>query len=343
METQLTFLNKIYDILKCMCGRGASCDTPVYVKTCEQVDIEKSGWVCRNGTHQNLITTFVDGVKTGEEWIDSGLSCDQEFPVDVEIVQKERCDLNTNTIWKQSIYYAPSDPEDASTTVPVSVGLEYDTGIPCDNLLQDVPIEDCDGNQSLVKAVPVAVKGTSSVKECNSDDILAQSELTNTKLDTLIAETIANRPIDYNVKFDSIIAELQSIDGNTDGVEAELAAILADMQNLDREDDTQALADILARLGDVVDAVNAIEFDTAPVEVLLQSVIDEISDEGDETQAILADILLALAPVKYETTRTPFCTTDDPRLPKYLVGYSDGTTSIVDPVDGEDNWCECDC
>lgn len=47
--------------------------------------------------------------------------------------------------------------------------------------------------------------------------------------------------------------------------------------------------------------------------------------------------------VKYETTRTPFCTTDDPRLPKYLVGYSDGTTAVLDPINGEGDWCDCDC
>jgi len=45
------------------------------------------------------------------------------------------------------------------------------------------------------------------------------------------------------------------------------------------------------------------------------------------------------------TTRTPICVEnrDGTRSPFYLLDWSDGTTSVVAPVDGEDNWCECNC
>jgi len=47
----------------------------------------------------------------------------------------------------------------------------------------------------------------------------------------------------------------------------------------------------------------------------------------------------------YVTQRTATCITnaDETRSPKYLIDYSDGTTAMIDPVDGEDNWCECAC
>ena len=43
-------------------------------------------------------------------------------------------------------------------------------------------------------------------------------------LQKLIDVTILNSPIDYTAKFDLIIASLQAIDANTDGLEASLSS-----------------------------------------------------------------------------------------------------------------------
>jgi len=188
----------------------------VRTKSCDpSIDIEKTGWVCRNGTKQNLVCTFTDGVKTNEEWIDSGIGCDEEFPTDVEIFYKKRCDLTTNTIWEQPTFYAPTDSEDPTTTQEVAMGIEYDTGISCESLIQDVKAVDCDGNDLLIRAVPVVTQGTGSVKECNSDALL-DVEVKKAQILNDILESLNEDDTDDDLRrdFELTNCRVVGIDGN---------------------------------------------------------------------------------------------------------------------------------
>ena len=363
MTNQLTLLQKLIDHVVCLCGKlsqdveVSDCDgnttteqaLPVAIKgvvltkPCEKpVDYEyiTTPALCIDDTWQYQLITKEDGVTTSTENIDTGISCDEPMPVDIEVIQKERCDTVTGTIWKQPVYYTPSDVEDATTTTEVAVGVEYDTGISCESLLTDVDVTDCDGVVTTERAVPVAIKGTSSVKECNSDALLAEAEAQTQLLTDLLSETE-----DQSTQLDTIISsiasaitELQAINANTDTLEQGLADILADMQNLDRVDDL----DYSALLNEIIDEIQAIDFDTSAIEALLTTANNQLvtlTSEVDQVEELLTEIRDKL----YITNRTPFCTTDDPRLPKYLVDWSDGTKTIEDPIDGESNWCECDC
>jgi hypothetical protein len=152
----------------------------VYTKSCDPAPVDyeyiRTPAMCVAGTWQYQIITMANGVSVGTQSINTGISCDEPMPVDVEVIQKERCNLLTGTIWKQPVIYVPSDPEDATTTGEVAVGVEYDTGISCEPLLQDIDVPNCAGVVESFRGVPVIPRGVSQVKECNSQAILDKLE-----------------------------------------------------------------------------------------------------------------------------------------------------------------------
>lgn len=92
-------------------------------------------------------------------------------------------------------------------------------------------------------------------------------------LQKLIDVTILNSPIDYTAKFDLIIASLQAIDANTDGLEASLNSI--DTSNTAIQTNT---ANAVTELQNVLTQVTAINANTDDVEDLLKDILEELKN-----------------------------------------------------------------
>ena len=117
----------------------------------QDIEIITTGWLCSDVTDTwvRTITVFIDGVEQPSTTIDSGVSCDEAAPADVEYtkVQKDLCNAGGtwtvvhvfevgNAVEVQSIYV---DPNGAVSTNPGDL-------VPCES---DLPTGTCTKSQDL--------------------------------------------------------------------------------------------------------------------------------------------------------------------------------------------------
>lgn len=129
--------DKIIKILQCICKQQSTIiGNTEPTEPVHQIDVEKSSWICKDDTWQYEVCVFIDGVKQEPvEMVDSGISCEEEppvVPIDIEISHQDRCDPDTETIWRQYVAYQAEvigDPQSPINTT--LLGDEQDTGIPC--------------------------------------------------------------------------------------------------------------------------------------------------------------------------------------------------------------------
>lgn len=111
------------------------------------------------------------------------------------------------------------------------------------------------------------------------------------KMCELIDAVNNNTPIDYTSILNGILAATQAVDANTDTVEALLATINTTLGTLDSDDDGTALASILTSINNAITELQAIDANTDTLEALLTALATTVTTEGDQTQAILTQIL----------------------------------------------------
>ena len=101
----------------------------------DQIDIEKSGYICKDGTHQYEVCVFINGIKDEAQsmFVDSGIACDEPQPVPPVIDKEYPCLENADGTFTQhevtcSYQFDPAD----LTAEPIKTVLsDVDTGTPC--------------------------------------------------------------------------------------------------------------------------------------------------------------------------------------------------------------------
>lgn len=107
-------------------------DIKALIEAQQDFEIVNSGWICgEGGTWVQTTTVYIDGVAGEPTVIDSGISCEEQAPLDrIDIEKLQICDPTTNTLHIKVCQFTTSYDEGEPTTVETELSYT-DTGVKC--------------------------------------------------------------------------------------------------------------------------------------------------------------------------------------------------------------------